>query len=478
MENRKSRKLISGVNDLATVYPEILKFWDYEKNTVEPHQLSYGTGMVVSWKCSLNHSWKTTPKDIARGRKCPYCTNKKILKGFNDLATQKSELLEFWDFEKNQISPYEVGIGSAKKAWWICSLNHSWFTVIRYVVNGARCPFCSSNKILKGFNDLATKFPDIAKEWDFKKNNNLSPTDFFASSSKTVWWKCQKCDYEWKAPIKNRTSLQQGCPSCAHCSYSVSKVEKDLRNFIQDIFESSLIFNCRQIIKGKELDVYMPDLRIAIEFNGLYWHSEEHKNSSYHYDKWLSCKENNILLLQVWEDDWYHKNEALKNKLTNIVKSHKSNNIYEIKECSEPESIKDFYEKYSLSDFDREDQHLFVSSEAGDIQAVVSYKNIDGVCQISDFISLLSDTSVFSSFVHYIQELQKFKHIEYLDDNCFSDSRILVDSGFSIQESISFSYWIVEKGVRKRYAKCNNFKKSQKIFDSGKTKYYLQLHEQ
>lgn len=94
-----------------------------------------------------------------------------------------------------------------------------------------------------------------------------------------------------------------------------SKGERNLVEFI-DSLDLECTRNDRTIIPPQELDVYIPEKKIAIEFNGLYWHSEKYKDKNYHYNKWKSCKEKGIQLLQIWEDDWIDRREIVESMLT------------------------------------------------------------------------------------------------------------------------------------------------------------------
>ena len=78
--------------------------------------------------------------------------------------------------------------------------------------NGHRCPYCTGKKVLKGYNDLQTLNPTLAKEWNYEKNNGLTPMDVAPNSHKKVWWKCNK-GHEWQAIIGNRHK-GNGCPIC------------------------------------------------------------------------------------------------------------------------------------------------------------------------------------------------------------------------------------------------------------------------
>ena len=80
---------------------------------------------------------------------------------------------------------------SNKKAYWICSRVHSFYSYIYDRNNGKGCPICSNKKIVPGINDLATTHPMLMTEWDFE-NNEIKPTTVSYRSSKKVWWKCNK----------------------------------------------------------------------------------------------------------------------------------------------------------------------------------------------------------------------------------------------------------------------------------------------
>ena len=103
-------------------------------------------------------------------------------------------LMAEWDWKKNNeigLNPQILTLGSNKKANWKCSKNHTWEAQIEKRARGQGCPYCSNHKLLKGFNDLETKAPHLAKEWNYAKNTNLSPSDIFPCSNKKGWWICE-----------------------------------------------------------------------------------------------------------------------------------------------------------------------------------------------------------------------------------------------------------------------------------------------
>lgn len=105
------------------------------------------------------------------------------------LDKHSPHLLKELDSEKNgSFNPSSIGYSSTKKVWWKCNKGHSYYTSIgsRTRDNGTGCPYCSNQKVLKGFNDLKTKRPDIAKEWDYEKNYPLKPSEILPGTQKNI----------------------------------------------------------------------------------------------------------------------------------------------------------------------------------------------------------------------------------------------------------------------------------------------------
>ena len=127
------------------------------------------------------------------------------------LAEEYPELVEQWS-QINEISPSDVSSGSHKKVWWICEKGHTWEAIIKNrAFLGSGCPYCEHRAVLKGYNDLQTLFPDVAKTWSPK--NKLNPSEVSARSNAEVLWLCEN-GHEWKARVADRTD-GHGCPYCA-----------------------------------------------------------------------------------------------------------------------------------------------------------------------------------------------------------------------------------------------------------------------
>jgi len=209
------------MRDILTVEnPEIVKGWDYEKNgDLCPEDFTGGSRQYIWWKCKLGHSWRSKISNrFILGRGCPYCKGRKVLAGFNDLSTTSPQVAANWDYEKNgALRPEHVTAGSNKKVWWKCDRHgYRWQAQINSRKLGG-CPCCNNaNMLFPGFNDLLTRNPGLAKEWDYEKNAPLRPENVARSAGrKMIWWRCEK-GHSWQATVNCRDNQDVGCPYCTN----------------------------------------------------------------------------------------------------------------------------------------------------------------------------------------------------------------------------------------------------------------------
>ena len=131
------------------------------------------------------------------------------------LAIAYPQIADEWHPSKNgDLTPEEISAHNNKKVWWKCSKGHEWQAIIENrTKDGNGCPYCSGRRAIPGENDLATVYPQFAKEWHPTKNGGLMPQTVKSRSSKKVWWICGE-GHEWPAIIRNRVQSNSGCPVC------------------------------------------------------------------------------------------------------------------------------------------------------------------------------------------------------------------------------------------------------------------------
>lgn len=349
--------------------------WDYDKNKrIDINSITYGSTKLVWWKCQKNskHVWRAAINNrTSQNNSCPYCSNKKILVGDNDLATTNPESLIEWDYDKNAIRPEEITAGSNKKVWWLCQkYKHSWSSApVSRVVGGFGCPVCSGHRIEKGFNDLETLFPEIAKEWDYDKNEK-TPDSVAAGTRTKAWWKCKK-GHSWQASIVSRTSLHTGCPICAKPTQS-SNSEKIVTVYLSKYFDDIKTNYKPNWLDKHELDIYIPSIKVAIEYDGGHFHNDVSR------DIWKDerCIENNVDLIRI--RDSYCPNYDYKVK---VIHTDKTTGSYLELEKPIIELFSYLNDKYHLNIFadiniERDIQYLLSKIDQRKIEKSVYNSNV------------------------------------------------------------------------------------------------------
>lgn len=202
----------SGLS-LSKTHPELAK----EADGWNPNEFTAGSQFKKNWKCFLGHTWEATINNRAGNNSgCPYCSGRKTLIGFNDLATTHPLLAQ----EADGWDPTKFSKGSRGKKDWICSQKHKWTTGIGDRAGNTKrhqtvCPDCSGKRLLKGFNDLQTRFPEIAKE-AYKWN----PEEITFGSQESREWICPLM-HIYPAVVGARTRIRSesgkssGCPYCS-----------------------------------------------------------------------------------------------------------------------------------------------------------------------------------------------------------------------------------------------------------------------
>ena len=288
------RYAVKGENDLQTVNPTLAKEWNYERNNgLTPMEVLPNSNKMVWWKCSKGHEWYARINGRSGENGCPYCSGRYAIKGENDLQTINPTLAKEWNYDKNNgLTPVDVLPNSNKKVWWICNKGHEWQSTIANRNNGNGCPYCAGQYIIKGENDLQSVNPTLANEWNYEKNNGLLPQDMMSNSNKMVCWICSK-GHEWQSTIANRNK-GNGCPVC-NSERKTSFPEYALVYYLQ---QSGLEVVHSYRGKGYELDIYIPSLKIAIEYDGCYWHKHRTKKD---LEKNYKCKKDGIKLYRIRE---------------------------------------------------------------------------------------------------------------------------------------------------------------------------------
>ena len=255
---------------LLVSHPELCLEWHYNKNeTTTPGQLSSGSNKKVWWQCSKgsDHEWQASPNGRTKASGCPFCGNRRLSKS-NSLEICFPSLAKQWHYTKNlPLTPDTVIAGGKTKYWWQCdvSSDHTWVAHISNRKNGKGCPICAGQKVIPTTSFLA-KFPKLAEKWHKTLNGNLFPNKVAPFTHEKVWWQCDRfTEHVWRASVST-LSKGHGCP---HCSPQTSEPEIRILSEMMYLFDN---VTSRHKVDKHEVDIFLADAKVAIEYDGFYYH--------------------------------------------------------------------------------------------------------------------------------------------------------------------------------------------------------------
>lgn len=221
-------------NSLAARLPAVAAQWHPTKNgPLRPDQVGVSSTQRVWWHCSQgpDHVWSATilsrtHQSFSRG--CPFCARHRV-SVTNSLARHAPAIAAQWHPTRNgALTPDHVDAHADARVWWRCpeGPDHEWAGPVCHRTREEKptgCPYCA-NKRLSVTNSLATRFPELARQWHPTKNGALTPDHVVAGTHRKVWWLCPGGpDHEWYASVGSRTGRRElGCPACRGLQASVT----------------------------------------------------------------------------------------------------------------------------------------------------------------------------------------------------------------------------------------------------------------
>lgn len=455
----KNKRLLIGFNDFATVYPQVALEWHPTKNgDLTPSNLLHGANDSIWWlgkECG--HEWESCLRNRAKSQAgCVYCSGQKTLTGFNDIATTHPELAAMWHPTKNDtdMSPNTVISGSKYIACWICPQGHEWESKIAWQAKKkVYCTICTGRKVVPGINDMFTRFPFLKDEWHPTKNSHLSPTTLNPQTHIRAWWVCSK-GHEWDTPIRSRISKQgSGCPSCAAKRF-ISKAEQEIADFLIG-YGLNIKQSDRQVLRGSEIDIYIPDKKIGIEYNGVHWHSEKNgKDRKYHHDKWLAAKNAGVQLIQIWEDEWNKNPEQINAMLAHKLGVTQQKKVFARKtvvvKLGKTE-IEAFLNKNHIQGYASGSAYFGLRTKDADelVSAIILKKESGNRLNIIRYATSANVVGGFTKLLKYAEQTLLPASFVTFSDHCISDGGLYEKNGFIADKELTPDYRYVVRAERK-----------------------------
>jgi len=222
--------------------------------------------------------------------------------------------------------------------------------------SGRRLKFINRYKGYSVYPDKSIIYDEYTREAKKQISENFNILRVEKTEGKVqinrIFLSCKKCNHEFNRLFKNGLWKKIECPDC-NGYYSRSKAENDIIDFLRSIGVGNIILNDRKILGGLELDIYIPDLKIGIEYCGILWHSfgttfpnnvDKEKDAKYkHQNKMNRCNDLGVRLITIFENDWNLRRDIIKSMLSNKI-GKISNRIYarkcQFKEVSKNDSNK------------------------------------------------------------------------------------------------------------------------------------------
>ena len=290
----------------------------------------------------------------------------------------------------------------------------------------------------------------------------------------------KKCGHDFNIHYESfgyRYNNKMDC--CIICnplnSITQSSHELNIINFLIDN-DINIITSDRTILNGKEIDIYLPDFKLAIEFNGLYWHSEIYKDKNYHINKTNECNLLGINLIHIFEDDWMYKRDIIKSIILNKV-GKSINKIY-ARNCDirnvKSDIAREFLNNNHIQGFAKSSHKigLYYNDELVSLMTF-GYRLTNGKkeFELIRFCSKLNTNIIGGGdrlFKYFLKNYEYDSIISYADISIF-DGKLYNKLGFDfIHRTKPNYYWVVD-GIRKHRFNYNKQKLIKEGFDTDKT---------
>ena len=438
--------------------------------------------------CNKHGIFKQIPSVHLKGEGCKKCYLEK--RGLHDRLCidefiNRSNIIHKYkyDYTKTIYQPNN-------KITIICPEHGEFKQMATSHLNGQGCKECSINKSKN--NSFAIKAKELNPLYDYSKIEYIN--------AKTKIKIICHDHGEFEQTPNNHVSKEQGCPKCA---LKYNKSEDNIKEFIKSL-NLDFELNNRTILNGKELDIYIPSKNIAIEYNGLYWHSELYKSNDYHLNKTEECEKFGIQLIHIFEDEWLHKQDIVKSRLKNIL-GLTENRIYarktEIKLVSSKDS-KIFLDNNHIQGNVNSSIKLglYYNNELvslmtfGNLRKNLNSKSEEGKYELFRFCNKLNTTVIggANKLLKYFIGIYNPKEIISYADRRWSTGNLYEKLGFSFIHNSEPNYFYIlnnKREYRFKYRKDvlvkNGFDKDKtekeimlergiyRIYDSGNKKYVL-----
>lgn len=463
IENKIKTTFSKNFIPLSESDPDIARFCLEDASLI-----SRGSNRVVKWTCAKGHFYTSKVKDtVKRKDKCVICSGIKISPGVNDIKTLYPHIAEQITYPNpSTITPHYSGRIYMKCI--VCEYEWNFLNSYeKYVNDAVNCPACTNKILVEGVNDLLSVIPIVQEFWHEK--NSFQPNEISKSSNERIYLYCSNNKEHVIETMPSGIYKNQDRTSfiCRRCSSSSG--EKEVQYFIESL-GFKVESNKRNIIPPLELDVYVPEINFAIEFNGIYWHSEKFKDKDYHFKKMKMCQEKGITLFQIWDDDWNEKKDIIKKMIRHKLRVSKEHTVYArnayFSSLNSTEA-KIFLDENHIQGYSQVSKNFCLKDSEDKIVAVISASLHKRELFIDRYATSLNVPGGFTKLLSHTLLYYKngFDKVSTFSDNMISEGDLYKKNGFYLDKIINPDYQYVY--LMKRHHKFNfrkkRFKEDEKL---------------
>lgn len=321
-----------------------------------------------------------------------------------------------------------------------------------------------------------------------KYKNNDSSILNYNINTKTLLFKCEQCGetteinkslYNYR--FKSNTNP---CINCNPIDKRYSFAEKSVVEFIKEIYSGQVVENERTILNGKKLDIYIPDRKLAIEYDGLFWHNELNKPDNYHVNKTNVCENNGIQLIHIFEDEWIYKQDIVKSRLSGLLGLNKR--IYArkcvLKEVSYSEAEKFLSENHIQGNCISKYRYgLYNDEELVSLMTFGNSRFKQGEFELLRFCNKLNTNVIGGAsklFKYFLDTHVEISSIISFADRRWSTGRLYEKLGFTNKQITSPSYYYVIDDIRHNRVEFQKHKLIEMGFDKDKSEHDIMLEQE
>lgn len=382
--------------------------------------------------CPEHGEFMKTPNKHMSGQGCPACTGLKRL-STNDFIEKSIKVHgDKYDYSKSVVQ-------TSKSNVVITCPEHGDFKQLpSNHTRGAGCPSCSRIRITDKRRLTSEQFEERAKmvhgdKYIYKK------VEYLNTGSDVVITCSEHGDFT-QTPENHLQG--KGCPSCA-CS-GPSLMERQLYDYVKSLV-SNTGHSVRNLISPLELDIVCYDQKIAIEFNGRYWHNDQHKDRKYHLDKRKLCESVGYRLISVWEDEWLTRRTQVENIIKNalgVVHGEKVNARQCHFETPSPSEYRQFMNANHIQGYSAAAHKFSLVHPGKGVVAMMSVKNTKNGWDLVRYATTCNVRGGLSKLLKHVTDSLNINEISsFVDYDYFTGSAYEAVGFVKVGETISFSCW-------------------------------------